>query len=120
MISIEPAWPAYKECTDFVGARIRSLRTSLENAWTPSVKELECMINDNTKMIIINYPNNPTGKILDDKILEKIHQIAKENSIYLLSDAKSTLVIRSLDSRAFWKTNIVETLCISAFRSALQ
>ena len=86
VISIEPAWPAYKECTDFVGARIRSLRTSLENAWTPSVKELECMINDNTKMIIINYPNNPTGKILDDKILEKIHQIAKENSIYLLSD----------------------------------
>lgn len=86
VISIEPAWPAYKECTDFVGARIRSLRTSLENAWTPSVKELECMINDNTKMIIINYPNNPTGKILDDKILGKIHQIAKENSIYLLSD----------------------------------
>ena len=39
VISIEPAWPAYRECADFVGARIRSLRTNLENAWTPSVKE---------------------------------------------------------------------------------
>lgn len=86
VISIEPAWPAYRECADFVGARIRSLRTNLENAWTPSIKELECMINDNTKMIVINYPNNPTGKILDKKILAKIHQIAKDNNIYVLSD----------------------------------
>ena len=86
VISIEPAWPAYKDCTDFVGARIRSLRTNFENAWAPRVEELESMINVNTKMIIINYPNNPTGKILDEKKLKKIHSIAKENGIYLLSD----------------------------------
>jgi aspartate aminotransferase len=86
VISVEPAWPAYRDCTNFIGARLRALRTTLEDAWTPSINELESMINANTRMIVINYPNNPTGKILEDKVIEKIHRIAKENGIYLLSD----------------------------------
>jgi aspartate aminotransferase len=44
------------------------------------------MINSNTKMIVLNYPNNPTGKVLDDKTMEKIVLIAKDHGLYLLSD----------------------------------
>jgi aspartate aminotransferase len=86
MIVIEPAWPAYKECTDFVGARSKVLATTLEKKWVPDTKRLEEMINSSTKMIVLNYPNNPTGKVLDDKTMEKIVLIAKDHSLYLLSD----------------------------------
>jgi aspartate aminotransferase len=86
MIVIEPAWPAYKECSDFVGARSKVLATTLENNWVPDTKRLEEMINSSTKMIVLNYPNNPTGKVLDDKTMEKIVLIAKDHSLYLLSD----------------------------------
>jgi aspartate aminotransferase len=86
MIVIEPAWPAYKECTDFVGARSKVLATTLENKWVPDTKRLEEMINSSTKMVVLNYPNNPTGKVLDDKTMEKIVLIAKDHSLYLLSD----------------------------------
>lgn len=86
LIVIEPAWPAYKECADFVGARTKILQTTLESKWTPDLKQLEGMVNPSTKMIALNYPNNPTGKVLDGKTMEKIVSIAKDNCLYLLSD----------------------------------
>ena len=86
LIVIEPAWPAYKECADFVGARTRVLSTTLENKWLPDTTQLEDMINLSTKMIILNYPNNPTGKVLDSKTMERIVLIAKDHALYLLSD----------------------------------
>jgi aspartate aminotransferase len=86
MIVIEPAWPAYKECADFVGARTKILRTTIENEWIPDTKQMERMINSSTKMIVLNYPNNPTGKVLDHKTMEKIVLLAKDHGLYLLSD----------------------------------
>ena len=86
LVVIEPAWPAYKECADFIGARTKVLRTTLESKWTPDLKQLEEMVNPSTKMIALNYPNNPTGKVLDSKTMEKIVSIAKDNGLYLLSD----------------------------------
>ena len=86
LIVIEPAWPAYKECADFVGARTKILRTTLEDKWAPDTKRLEALINSTTKMIVLNYPNNPTGKVLDKQTIEKIVSIAKDHGLYLLSD----------------------------------
>jgi aspartate aminotransferase len=86
LIVIEPAWPAYKECADFIGARTKVLRTTLEGRWTPDIRQLEEMITPSTKMIALNYPNNPTGKVLDGKTMERIVSIAKDNGLYLLSD----------------------------------
>jgi aspartate aminotransferase len=86
IINIEPSWPAYKECADFIGAKTRVLKTTLEDKWVPNLKMLENLININTKMIILNYPNNPTGKILDSHLLEKIVSIAREYNLFILSD----------------------------------
>jgi aspartate aminotransferase len=86
VISIEPAWPAYRECADFVGAKTNILKTTLEQRWNPDIKNLQDMINGTTKMIVINYPNNPTGKILEEKTLEKIVSLARDNDLFLLSD----------------------------------
>ena len=89
LVVIEPAWPAYKECADFIGARTKVLKTTLEGKWTPDTRQLEEMINPSTRMIALNYPNNPTGKVLDGKTMEKIVSIAKDNGLYLLSDLAS-------------------------------
>lgn len=86
LIVIEPAWPAYKECADLVGVRTKILRTTLEDNWIPDTKRLEGAVNTTTKMIVLNYPNNPTGKVLDKRTIEKIVSIAKDHGLYLLSD----------------------------------
>ncbi len=86
IITIEPAWPAYKECANFIGARTRVLKTTLENDWTPDIAELASMVSENTKMIAINYPNNPTGKVIDEKTMDRIVGLARDYRLYLLSD----------------------------------
>ena len=86
MIVFEPAWPAYKDCAENAGVKVRTIKTSLENNWEPSINEIKETININTKMIVLNYPNNPTGKILPEKIQNEILELAIKNELYVLSD----------------------------------
>ncbi|WP_179369071.1 aminotransferase class I/II-fold pyridoxal phosphate-dependent enzyme [Candidatus Nitrosotenuis sp. DW1] len=86
MIVIEPAWPAYRDCAINAGVKVRTIPTTLESKWEPAISQIEKTINENTKMIILNYPNNPTGKILPPKLQEEIIRIAEKNDLYVLSD----------------------------------
>src|SRR3989304_3613038 len=86
IIVFEPAWPAYKDCAVNAGIKVRTIKTTLENSWEPSVDQIKEAINSNTKMIVLNYPNNPTGKILPKKIQDQILEIVKKHNLYVLSD----------------------------------
>ncbi len=99
MIVIEPAWPAYKDCALNAGIKVRTINTTFEDKWEPSVEQIKNTINSNTKMIVLNYPNNPTGKILNEKLQDEIIQLAKENNLYILSDE-----IYSQYAKSRWKS----------------
>ena len=86
IIVLEPAWPAYKDCASYADVKVRTLKTTIENEWEPSINEIEEKISSNTKMIVLNYPNNPTGKILSKDLQEKIVNLAEKNDLYILSD----------------------------------
>ena len=86
IIVIEPAWPAYKDNALNTGIKIRTIHTTLENKWEPQIDEIENVINQNTKMIVLNYPNNPTGKILPEKLQDQIMELSIKNNLYVLSD----------------------------------
>ena len=60
IIVIEPSWPAYKDCALNAGITVRTIKTTLETKWEPSVDQINNAINENTKMVVLNYPNNPT------------------------------------------------------------
>jgi len=99
MIVIEPAWPAYKDCALNSGIKVRTINTTLETEWEPSIEQIKNTINSNTKMIVLNYPNNPTGKILPEKLQNEIIEIARKNQIYVLSDE-----IYSQYAKTSWKS----------------
>jgi len=86
IIVIEPAWPAYKDCALNAGIKIRTIKTTLETKWEPIIDQIKNTINQNTKMIVLNYPNNPTGKMIPGELLVSIRQTAKEYDLYVLSD----------------------------------
>jgi len=99
MIVIEPSWPAYKDCALNAGIKVRTINTTLEEKWEPSIQQIKNTINSNTKMIVLNYPNNPTGKILPEKLQDSIIELAKENNLYVLSDE-----IYSQYAKTNWKS----------------
>jgi len=86
IIVIEPAWPAYKDCALNAGIKVRTIKTTLETKWEPSIDQINNAINENTKMIVLNYPNNPTGKYFPENIQDCIIEIAKKHDLYVLSD----------------------------------
>jgi len=86
IIIFEPAWPAYRECAEFVGAKVKVIKTSINSNWDPDIESVEKAITENTKMIILNYPNNPTGKIIHRDLYTKIIDLARQYHIFVLSD----------------------------------
>lgn len=86
MVIFEPAWPAYRDCANFIGVKVKAIKTSVEQKWDLDLEELEKIITPNTKMIVLNSPNNPTGKIIKQREIEYIIELARKNNIFVLSD----------------------------------
>ncbi len=86
VVVIEPAWPAYMDIAEFIGAKVRRFSTMLEDGWGIDVGRLESIINTGTRMMILNYPNNPTGKIIGKGTLDAIVDTARSRGIMVLSD----------------------------------
>ena len=85
-IITEPAWPAYRDCAAYAGARVRAVQASLDESWMPSIRDISDAVSPSTKMIILNYPNNPTGAVLRPDIMDGIMEIASDRGIYVLGD----------------------------------
>ncbi|MGI0092894.1 MAG: aminotransferase class I/II-fold pyridoxal phosphate-dependent enzyme [Nitrosotalea sp.] len=86
IIVIEPAWPAYRDNALNSGVKVRTIHTTLENKWEPKIEDIKSTINENTRMLVLNYPNNPTGKILPVELQDQIIELAMKNNLYVLSD----------------------------------
>jgi aspartate aminotransferase len=81
-----PYWTAYDLIAKTLGIKTKLLRTEMENDWKVDPNELENLIDAETKMIILNNPNNPTSKAMDDKTLDGIVEVANKKGIVVLSD----------------------------------
>ncbi|HRS20888.1 MAG TPA: aminotransferase class I/II-fold pyridoxal phosphate-dependent enzyme [Clostridia bacterium] len=82
----EPSFVAYKPCTIFTGATpvIVNLRAEDEFKLTPEL--LESAITERTKVLVLPYPNNPTGAIMTYEDLEKIVAVLRDKNIMVISD----------------------------------
>ncbi len=81
-----PHWTAYELTAKRLGVEIRFLRTEMDSEWKIDVEKLEDLIDRKTGLIIINNPNNPTSKIIDEKVLDEIVKIANDKRTTILSD----------------------------------
>lgn len=82
----EPSFVAYRGCTVFTGATpvVVNLRAEDQFRLTPEL--LESVITERTKVIIIPFPNNPTGSTMNREELQKIVDVLKDKNIVVISD----------------------------------
>jgi len=81
-----PYWTAYDLIAKTLGAKTRLLKTELDSNWQIDLDKLEELIDRDTRMIIINNPNNPTSKVLDSKTLDGVVKLANDKGVTILSD----------------------------------
>ncbi len=81
-----PHWTAYDLTARSLGVETRLLKTKLESEWTVDLEKLKSLIDEKTRLIILNNPNNPTSKVMGEKTVEEIVNIADDKGIKILSD----------------------------------
>jgi len=81
-----PHWTSYELAAKKVGAELRFLRGDLESDWKIDVEKLEKLIDEKTRLVILNSPSNPTSKVVDEKTFSGIVQIAESKGVTVLSD----------------------------------
>ena len=86
VITFVPTYQQLYSIPKALGANVKLLFLREEANWLPNLKELENSITKRTKLICLNNPNNPTGAVIPEDMLQRIVNIAKENNIWILSD----------------------------------
>ena len=86
VISVIPTYQQLYSIPDSFGAEVKLLHLKKENNFLPDLKELKSLITQNTKLICINNPNNPTGALMNQALLQEIADIAQSINAYILSD----------------------------------
>lgn len=82
----QPSYVSYEPCAVLAGAKPVIIDLKAENEFRLTADELKAVISDKTKVLILPFPNNPTGAIMERKDLEDIAKIIIENDIYVMSD----------------------------------
>ncbi|KAL1588022.1 hypothetical protein WHR41_03278 [Cladosporium halotolerans] len=82
-------YPTYQQLysiPESLGAEVSLWKSKAENKWLPDLEELKALVKPNTKLIIINNPQNPTGAILPKSLLHSLADYAESKSLPIMSD----------------------------------
>ena len=82
----QPSYVSYEPCAILAGAKPVIINLKGENEFRLTAKELLDAVTDNTKLLVLPFPNNPTGAIMEEKDLIEIAKVCIEKDIYVLSD----------------------------------
>lgn len=88
-----PGYPAYTSVSKLLNLDIQYYQLTEKNQWLPDFNELEELCNDTCKIVWINYPHMPTGKIATTVELRKIADWAKYRNIMLVNDNPYSLIL---------------------------
>ncbi|KAJ9151830.1 Capreomycidine synthase [Pleurostoma richardsiae] len=96
-------YPTYQQLYDVpksLGAEVSLWRLKEENGFVPDPNELEGLVKDNTKMIVLNNPNNPSGAVIPASVLSSIVSFARARGITILCDEVYSPLFHGLPSEA--------------------
>ena len=82
----QPSFVSYEPCAILAGATPVIIDLKAENEFRLTAEELEAAITDKTKILVLPFPNNPTGAIMEREDLEAIAEVIIKHDIFVMSD----------------------------------
>lgn len=86
MVSVMPTYQQHYSIPKSIGAEVRILQLKLEEDFLPNIETLKSLVDENTKMITVNNPNNPTGSFMPIEVMKEVVEVAKSVGAYVLCD----------------------------------
>ncbi len=81
-----PCYVSYEPCAVLAGATVKTICLKNENEFRLTKEELENAITPKSKILLLNYPNNPTGAIMEQKDLEALAEVILKHDLFVISD----------------------------------
>ena len=86
VVSIVPTYQQHYSIPKALGCNVKLYFLKEDNNWLPNLEELDKIVTQKTKLLCLNNPNNPTGSVIPDNMLENIVNIAKNKDVWILAD----------------------------------
>ena len=122
-----PGYPGYRSAAIFCGAKVYEMPLLRENSFLPCLDKIPVLVRNKTKLIYLNYPNNPTTALAPLSFLEKIVKFCSKYGIVLAYDnaysevyfkdkPRSVLEVKGAKEVALEFHSLSKTFCMTGFR----
>ena len=86
VVVLDPVYPGLGDVVRGLGCRLRAWKLRPENGWRPDLDELRSQVTERTRMVVVNFPHNPTGATLTPEEQQALVAIAHDAGAWLLWD----------------------------------
>jgi aspartate aminotransferase len=107
-----PGFPIYESMINYVGAKAVPIRLREEMDFRLDVRELASLINDRTKLIILNSPQNPTGGVLTKKDIDEIAAAIGDRNVMVMTDEIYSRLIFEGEHHSIMSVDGMKDRCI--------
>src|SRR5260370_10276071 len=98
----DPGFPIYASLTRGVGGTAVPFGLEEKNKFQPDVDEIARKITPRTSVLIFNSPNNPTGTVFSDAVLEKLAELATKHDLWVIADEIYARILFSGEYKSIW------------------
>jgi aspartate/methionine/tyrosine aminotransferase len=82
----DPGWPNYEMAVLALGGRAVRYPLHIDNAFVPLIDDLECLVTQRTRVLIVNSPSNPTGAVFPREVVTDLMEFAVRHDLWVLAD----------------------------------
>lgn len=86
IVALTPGYEQFYSYPKSLGCAYTLVELKEDNNWQPTIDDFQKAINENTKMIILNSPNNPTGTLIKDDLMKQLIDLCAPHHIYIMCD----------------------------------
>lgn len=86
VVVFSPCYPSLITMAERIGCSLKVIKLKEENAWQFDITEVEAVMSEQTKLIVLNSPHNPTGSVINTKLSEQLLALAIKYQCYLIAD----------------------------------
>jgi len=86
VVCVKPTYQQLFSVPAALGATVKALRLRESDGYLPDIDDLRALVDDRTRLIVLNNPNNPTGALIDEPLLREIVGVAREAGAWILCD----------------------------------
>ena len=101
VIGYEPSYVSYLPCTLLSGGKFVAVPTTIDNEFRIKPEDIEKRVTKKTKAVMLGYPSNPTGAVMDRTSLEQIADVAQRHDLLVISDEVYERLVYGVEHTCF-------------------